>query len=1366
MNEPSSGFDPVEELVDSFLARYRRGERPSLTEYTVQHPELAERIRALFPALMVVEELGSRGGPASKHQVGGAGTGASMPQRLGDYLLLRPIGSGGMGTVYEAIQESLGRHVALKTLPFHHLGDSTRLERFRREARAAARLHHTHIVPIFGVGEHEGLHYYTMQFIRGHGLDTVLQEVERLRQDSSASAAAGAPAGQQLSTVLALGLRSGRLPVDEMERAGSTGAVVSQSHRGLVSAPPATTPLLSPSGDRSELSDQPDAQYLRSVARIGIQVAEALEYAHKQGILHRDIKPSNLLLDAQGEVWVTDFGLAKAQDSDELTRTGDIVGTLRYMAPERFDGWSDPRSDVYALGATLYELLTLRPAFDESDRVKLIDRVLHDGAIPLRQLDRRIPRDLETVVLKALAKEPADRYATAGQLAEDLRRFVAGKPILARRSNPFERSWRWSKRNPLAAGLMAAVAALLLVLVVGFLLSALVRQERDLARANQDRAENAERRALTAEREINIRAHLARAMAWRQSAQAGQRTKTLAEVAEALQRDPSPELRQELRNTAIAALALPDIEVAREWDGHPPGTSEVDFDADLEHYARKDEKGNVSVRRLADDVEIARLEGIGPVGWPAIALSPDGRFLAQRGLPNPNGRLKLWKLDGPKPALVLEDATAGYHLAGAFRADSRQLAIARPDSTVRLYDTATGCLVKQWPVTGPVERVAFHPRMARLALSRGTAVQVLDLETGNVLTESSHPDHVSCLAWHPEGRLLAIGCDDERIYLWDTTTNTKALPPLESHKTRAVQLCFNHAGDRLVSDDLSFTLRLWDPWSGRQLLDAPHSRSGNLHFTTDDRHLGGFHEGPKLRLLRIMPGRELTVLRSPLAFGKGTNHYLGPSHTDGCLLAVPSARGLALLDLTRGKELALIPGRDVGGVLPLGFEASGALRSYGENGLLHWPVRADPIERGLLKVGPPLRLAESSVQDRWGQSGDGRVVAIPNSSAGATVLHLDQPQKRMVLAPQRDVRSCAVSPDGRWVATGSLGALEEGGAKVWDAVTGQLIKTLPVAGLCHVGFTLDGRWLATASAVDHQCHLWAAGSWKAGPKIPSLSWFALSPRGNWLAVAGERPGEVLLVETGTGKEIAHLAAPVRTLLLPGCISPDDSRLVANDTDSGTLCIWDLRAIRAALSEMGLDWDLPPCDPAGDVTNAPPLRVSLDLGELAELRTTAEDEARLKIANCRQDLAKSPDDAQRCNSLAWAYLTVPEPLRDLTAALGLAEKAVRLEPKNAIYINTLGLAYYRAGRLRAAEATLRPNLRNQGNRTLAFDLYILSMTCQRLGDVDRARDYFTWAVRWPQSAADLTAGQLSELQAFRGEAEAVLGIEVVPAPRGK
>jgi hypothetical protein len=208
------------------------------------------------------------------------------------------------------------------------------------------------------------------------------------------------------------------------------------------------------------------APFYRSVARVGVQVAEALAHAHGQGILHRDIKPSNLLLDARGTVWVTDFGLARAEGGEALTATGDIVGTVRYMAPERFDGWSDPRSDVYALGATLYELATLRPPFRDADRLKLIQQVLHEEPVPPRKLDHRIPRDLETIVLKSIAREPGQRYTTAEQMAEDLRRFAADRPILARRLGTAERSWRWCRRNPVLAGAAGSVAAALVAVAV------------------------------------------------------------------------------------------------------------------------------------------------------------------------------------------------------------------------------------------------------------------------------------------------------------------------------------------------------------------------------------------------------------------------------------------------------------------------------------------------------------------------------------------------------------------------------------------------------------------------------------------------------------------------------------------------------------------------------------------------------------------------------------------------------------------------------------------------------------------------------------------------------------------------------------
>lgn len=433
MSEPSSEFDPVEDLVDEFLERYRRGERPSLTELTQAHPAHAERLRSLVSAVLVMEEFG----PGSKGTLPSllSRSLAGIPQRLGDYILLRPIGSGGMGTVYEAIQESLGRRVALKTVPGRQPDDAPRLERFRHEALAAARLHHPHIVPVFGLGEHDGLHFYTMQFIRGCGLDLVLAEVDQLRRGpASDNLTAGMPASEDLSTRLASDLCHGRfLPEARLRTVPQPDARPQSVTTGFA--------LLGSTGPG-------EIRYFESVAWIGVQVAEALEYAHQQGVLHRDVKPSNLLMDGQGHVWLTDFGLAKTQDGDELTRTGDIVGTLRYMAPERFDGWSDPRSDIFALGATLYELLTLRPAFDEMDRIKLVDRLLHGCPQPLRDRDRRIPRDLETIVLKALAGLPGERYATAGRMADDLRRFVSGRPIQARRSNAIERAWRWSRRNP------------------------------------------------------------------------------------------------------------------------------------------------------------------------------------------------------------------------------------------------------------------------------------------------------------------------------------------------------------------------------------------------------------------------------------------------------------------------------------------------------------------------------------------------------------------------------------------------------------------------------------------------------------------------------------------------------------------------------------------------------------------------------------------------------------------------------------------------------------------------------------------------------------------------------------------------------
>jgi serine/threonine protein kinase len=244
--------------------------------------------------------------------------------------------------------------------------------------------------------------------------------------------------------------------------------------------------------------------YAESVARIGIQAAEALHYAHGQRILHRDVKPSNLLLDLQGTVWITDFGLAKAADEENLTHTGDLLGTLRYMAPERFQGRSDVRSDIYALGLTLYEMLALRAAFEGSDRNSLIHKVTSESPPPLRKLDPRVPRDLETIVAKAIDREPARRYQMAGEMAEDLRRFLQDKPIRARRVRLPEQAWRWSRRNPALAGMTAALLLLLVVVAAGssgaaFRFKNLARSEgiaRAEAETNSRKAEQQRREAV------------------------------------------------------------------------------------------------------------------------------------------------------------------------------------------------------------------------------------------------------------------------------------------------------------------------------------------------------------------------------------------------------------------------------------------------------------------------------------------------------------------------------------------------------------------------------------------------------------------------------------------------------------------------------------------------------------------------------------------------------------------------------------------------------------------------------------------------------------------------------------------------------
>ncbi|MGA2034372.1 MAG: serine/threonine-protein kinase [Thermoguttaceae bacterium] len=502
MLEADDQRDPLEVLAAEFMERQRRGESPSVAEYAARHPELAADIEEVFPTIAVVERL-------KVHKEQGSGARVSLGgvrlERLGDFRILHEIGRGGMGIVYEAFQESLGRHVAVKVLPRQTLLTPQQLRRFQREAQTAARLHHTNIVPVFGMGEHEGFHYIVMQLIRGAGLDDLLARLQQVGSRRLISAeeegagfttqdAAALPRGKGGTEVarLARALVEGRFGqphgfdsacCDGSDDRGQAREEIAAAGQPLAPAAAATEELscdgdtgingkgqaASANAAASPAYDEPwqcGPLYWRSVAQIGQQVAEALHYAHAHHTLHRDIKPANLLLDSQGVAWITDFGLAKAMEQDNATQTGAMVGTLRYMAPEQFSGRADAQSDIYSLGLTLYELLTLRPAFEDNSRSGLIARITHGAPPGPRKLNPAIPRDLETIVLKAMAREPRDRYPTAGELARDLECFLEDRPIQARRTSAAERLWRWARRNRAMAGLAACTLALLVVVAV------------------------------------------------------------------------------------------------------------------------------------------------------------------------------------------------------------------------------------------------------------------------------------------------------------------------------------------------------------------------------------------------------------------------------------------------------------------------------------------------------------------------------------------------------------------------------------------------------------------------------------------------------------------------------------------------------------------------------------------------------------------------------------------------------------------------------------------------------------------------------------------------------------------------------------
>jgi WD40 repeat protein/serine/threonine protein kinase len=1388
MGESTSGPDLFNVLADEFAERYRRGERPPLSEYAEKYPELAEQIHELFPALVAIEQFGSGADQAIGLTAPRPETAGPIPERLGDYRILREIARGGMGIVYEAVQESLGRHVALKVLPQYRLHDPNQLERFQREARAAAMLHHTNIVPVFGVGEHNGVHHYAMQYIQGQGLDAVLREVKRLRGFKPAEPAPSSVPGDdpRLAASVAIELVSGRF-------AGQSGAPL-ESASVTAPRPPspgkdsATTALGAgpgPSSSASAILGPSGSSYYRSVARLVVQAAEALAYAHLHKLLHRDIKPSNLLLDLQGTIWVTDFGLVKAEGTDPLTQTGDIVGTLRYMAPERFRGQGDARSDVYALGLTLYEMLTLEPAFAADQRSLLIDKILHEEPSKPRQIDPRIPSDLETIALKAIARHPSDRYRTASELAEDLRRYLADRPILARRASALEQARRWCRRNPLLAASSATVVAALVAVAALALLYAVTQKKATqsiTALADNLKTSLAESNRLLAVRNFD------RGQGAFDKEQIGAGLHWMIESWRAAAVAGDPALQHAARANLSAWLPyLPRLKAVL-----PQGTAAA-FSPDSKLIVTGNRGGTA---RLWD---LTKCRPTGPTiqqerQVTSVVFSPDGKTILTGSL---DGTARRWDADtGRAVGPPLPHQREGEVIV-AFSPDGKTVVTYGFESgTMRLWDAATGRHVGQ-----PRQNLGLR------VYNRSTiplSAQLWDAATGRYVGPSLKiPAARGAVALSPDGRTILTTHSDGAMRLWDAITGQPLISPRRGHNDWVRFAIFSPDGETFLTGSTDKTARLWDAVTARPIELPMIHQAAVLHvaFSPDGKLLTTIGDSA-VRVWEVQPYQptrlvlKLTSSCAAAAFSPDGKMILTGT-SDGVVQLWDAVTGQALfpprigrndsvqavafspdgkiaLTATKDKTArmwAVPSGRPSGTplkqqsrVIAVAFSPDGkAILTGGDDGTVR---RWDAATGALL--GTPFHPAEASSVMAFSPDGKTFVVRNTDKTAAQTWAVATRSVVGQPYLHPSEVEISALSSDGKSLLTGSIDM-----ARLWDVARGTLLLP-PLASQSYISslaIRADGKIVAVGNQLAVQFWDTATGL-PIGPTLRhpgSVDALAFSPDGKFL-LTGCRDGKARVfceapevpddldrvanwVEVLTGMTLEPRQGEIQILENAAWLAsrerlehrggPPESAWDSLAAPAGrpTGLAWALSQVRsdAAWEEFWLAYELSQVAPYHEAVAA--YRQPLAIAERLMAKYPADPDYQQMVISGRQ-------------TIAWRRATDANPkLQDPAQAVELARIVVRVAPNDAACWNTLGAALYRNGDWSGAMAALRKSNELDAKSYLAFNAYFLAMAHLRRDESALARIWFDIAGRWHHR----TAPADEELRRFRAEAAGLLGV---------